>query len=192
MKFLKFLDKIFRNTSLVAIIILIAGAMISCDKSIDFVPKTDLTKIPSGTAKDFETVFSDSGKIQLIMTAPILEQYDNVEVPFTEFNAGIKILFYDGNKESIGSVTSKYARFTESKNLWELRDSVIVVNENDEKLETELLFWNQQKDLIYTDRFVKISTKDQISRGTGFESDSRLNKRRIRKVSATIYLNDEE
>jgi LPS export ABC transporter protein LptC len=126
------------------------------------------------------------------MTAPILEQYDNVEVPFTEFNAGIKILFYDGNKDPIGSVTSKYARFTESKNLWELRDSVIVENENDEKLETELLFWNQQKDLIYTDRFVKISTKDQISRGTGFESDSRLNKRRIKKSSATIYLNDEE
>jgi LPS export ABC transporter protein LptC len=191
MKFFKF-SKLFINAYLVVMIMLIAGTLISCDKSIDLVQKTDLTKIPSGTAKDFETVFSDSGKIQLIMTAPILEQYDNVEVPFTEFNAGIKILFYDGNKDPIGSVTSKYARFTESKNLWELRDSVIVENENDEKLETELLFWNQQKDLIYTDRFVKISTKDQISRGTGFESDSRLNKRRIKKSSATIYLNDEE
>jgi hypothetical protein len=39
---------------------------------------------------------------------------------------------------------------------------------------------------------VKITNEDEIVMGTGFESDSRLVKRRIKKVSATIYLKDEE
>jgi hypothetical protein len=67
-----------------------------------------------------------------------------------------------------------------------------VINESNEKLETELLFWNQEKDRIYTDRFVKMTSEDQISVGIGFESDSHLNKRRIFKVKAIIYPKDEE
>ena len=50
-----------------------------------------------------------------------------------------------------------------------------------DKLETEILFWNQNNDLIYTDRFVKITNEDEIIQGTGFESDSRLTKRKIKK-----------
>ena len=61
-----------------------------------------------------------------------------------------------------------------------------------DKLETEVLYWDELKDLIYSDRFVKITNEDQIVMGTGFESDPRLNKRKIKKVSATIYLKDEE
>ena len=55
-------------------------------------------------------------------------------------------------------------------------------------LKLKQLFWDQDKDLIYTDRFVKITNEDQIVMGTGFESDPRLNRRKIKNVSATIYL----
>ena len=68
----------------------------------------------------------------------------------------------------------------------------MAVNEAGEKLETELLFWDQKKDLIYTDRFVKITTEDQIVQGYGLESDPRLSKRQIKNLSATIYINEEE
>jgi LPS export ABC transporter protein LptC len=104
----------------------------------------------------------------------------------------MKAVFYNGKKEPSGSVTAKYAKYTKATNLWELKDSVVVVNENNDKLETEVLNWNQDKDLIYTDRFVKITNPDQIIQGFGFESDSHLQNRRIKKVSATIYMKDEE
>jgi hypothetical protein len=69
---------------------------------------------------------------------------------------------------------------------------VIVINESGDKLETEVLNWSQEKDLIYTDRYVKITNEDQVIHGFGFESDSHLNNRKIKKVQATIYFNDEE
>jgi hypothetical protein len=66
----------------------------------------------------------------------------------------------------------------------------VIINENNEKLETELLFWDQEKDRIYTDRFVKITNEDVISQGIGFESDTHLTRRKILKVTADIYLKD--
>ena len=105
---------------------------------------------------------------------------------------GIKVIFYDGLKDPSGTVTARYAKYTKTSNLWELKDSVVVVNEGNDKLETEVLYWDVPKNLIYSDRFVKITNEDQIVMGTGFESDPKLRKRKIKKVSATIYLKDEE
>ncbi len=142
--------------------------------------------------KDFRTVITDSGKMQVEMRSPLLEEYNNKEVPYTEFRFGINVDFWDGKKVIAGSVTAKYAKYTKSANLWELKDSVVVINENKDVLETELLFWNQKEDRIYTDRFFKISSIDQVTQGFGFESDSHLRHRKLKKVSAIIYLPDEE
>ncbi len=169
-----------------------AGIIISCENKVDVIPISDIKKLPAVTVTDFETVYLDSGLLQLVMTGPLLEQFDNTAFPFSEFKSGIRVIFYDGKKEPVGTVTSKYAKYSDPEKTWELRDSVIVVNEKNEQLETELLFWNQEKDLIYTDRFVKMTSEDQVMQGFGFESDSRLNNRRVKKVSAIIYFNDEE
>jgi LPS export ABC transporter protein LptC len=122
------------------------------------------------------------------MIFPIMEQYENSGDPYYEFSMGLHVEVFNPS----GFILSKYAKYTERLNLWELRDSVVVINENEEKLETEILFWDQTKDLIYTEKFIKLTSGDQIIEGTGFESDSHLRKRRIRRVSATIYLNEEE
>ena len=181
------------KTLLLIIIIVTTTAIISsCETKIDIIPKSDFLSLPSHAGKGIVTTLSDSGLVQLVMFSPLMEKYENTDLPFYEFRAGIKVFFYDGKNEPAASVTAKYAKLIESSNLWELKDSVVVLNENNDKLETEVLFWNQAKDLIYTDRFVKITNKDQIIQGFGFESDSRLQKRKIKKVSATIYLHDEE
>lgn len=163
----------------------------SCEKKIPAIPKSDLLTLPSQSAKDFSTVLADSGMIQVILTAPLMETYDKADPVYSEFKSGIKVELFNGKPDIQATVTAKYAKCT-SNNLWELRDSVVVINEANEKLETELLFWNQEKDRIYTDRFVKITSEDQIMQGIGFESDSHLEKRKILKPTAIIYLPDEK
>ena len=166
--------------------------MLSCENKIDLIPKSELLSLPSLTVKNFETIFSDSGLVQLVLSSPLMEQHDNIDSPYSEFRSGIKAVFYDGQIEPVGSVSAKYGKFTNDDKLWVLKDSVVVINESHDMLETEILFWNQEKDLIYTDRFVKITNEDQTIQGFGFESDSHLNNRKIKKVSATIYFNDEK
>ena len=126
-----------------------------------------------------------------MLSAPLVEKYDKAEPPYAEFRNGIKVVFYNGKDSAQAKVTSRYAKCT-NNNLWELRDSVVVVNDKDERLETELLYWNQEKDLIYTDRFVKITSEDQLTQGIGFQSDSHLNRRKIMKVTGTYTLKNEE
>jgi LPS export ABC transporter protein LptC len=169
-----------------------AGGLSSCEKNIGKIKKNLILTLPSITVKDFNTVFTDSGKIQLIMTSPLMETYKNADVPYSEFRSGIKVIFYDGHPEPVGSVTSKYAKYTDNDKLWELKDSVVVINQTNDKLETEQLFWDQERDYIYTDRFVKMTNEDQTVLGTGFESDSKLTTRRIKNVSATIYLHEKQ
>jgi LPS export ABC transporter protein LptC len=181
-----------RISGLIAIVPLISILLLGCDNKDEKILKTDLQNLPALTVREFETVYSDSGRIELRMRSPILEQYDNTEDPYSEFRMGIHVDVYDGKTEPTGSVTSKYAKYTKSTNVWELKDSVVVINEKSDKLETEVLYWDQAKDLIYSDRFVRFTNEDQIVMGTGFESDPHLKKRKIKKVSATIYLRDEE
>jgi LPS export ABC transporter protein LptC len=181
----------FRAFRLTLIFIIIAGLVLSCENKIPVIPKSDFLSLPTLTARGFRTVLTDSGRIQLILTSLLMEQYDKTDPPYAEFQSGIKVDIYNGKDKPVATVTSKYAKCT-SNNLWELRDSVVVVNENNERLETEQLFWNQEKDKIYTDRFVKITNEDVISQGIGFESDTHLSRRRIFKVTADIYPKDEK
>jgi LPS export ABC transporter protein LptC len=95
------------------------------------------------------------------MTTPLVEKYDKVDPPYAEFKSGMKVVLFNKQNDSV-IVTAKYAKCT-NNNLWELRDSVVVINENNDKLETELLFWNQEKDRIYSDRFVKMTSEDVVS-----------------------------
>jgi len=181
-----------KKLSYYVILLLISMSLFSCDKKNTTIPAIDILTLPSATGKDFVTTYTDSGKLQLILSAPLMESYDRAEDPYSEFREGIKVLFHDGQKEPVASVTAKYAKFINNKNLWELQDSVVAINEAGEKLETELLFWDQKKELIYTDRFVKITTEDQIVQGYGLESDPRLSKRKMKNISATIYVSDEQ
>ncbi len=163
----------------------------SCETKIAKAEGFEILSLPSLTGSDIYTVFTDSGKIQLIMAAPVMESWSNFESPYTEFRKGMKIYFHDGQKEPIAIASSKYAKFFDKENLWEMNDSVVIINESGDKLETEQLFWNRDKNLVYTDRFVKITNEDQTVMGTGFESDPQLTRRKIKNVTATIYLNDE-
>jgi LPS export ABC transporter protein LptC len=181
----------FRSYSSIAALILTGMIVMSCEKKIPVIPKSDLLALPSLTVKDFRTTLTDSGRVQLIMSSPLVEQYDKADPKFAEFRQGIKVDIFNGKPNPESNVTAKFAKCTDN-NLWELRDSVVVINEKNEKLETELLFWNQEKDRIYTDRFVKITSTDEVIQGIGFESDSHLVNRKILKVTADITLPNEK
>ena len=174
----------------ISFLVILTGVILSCENKVSSVPKSEIISLPSHTATDFETTFIDSGRVQLIMSGKHLEEYNTKEKPYTEFTSGIRVIFYNGKKAAEGSVTARYAKYTNSNNLWELKDSVVVINETNGKLETELLYWDQNKDLIYTDRFVRITNEDQITLATGFESDSKLKVQKLKKVSAVIPLKD--
>jgi hypothetical protein len=71
----------------------------------------------------------------------------------------------------------------------EARKNVVVVNEKGERLNTEHLIWDEKKEKLLSDDFVKITTKDEIFYGNGFEANQDFTKYRIYKLKGTISLN---
>lgn len=187
-------ERVVRQNLGILVSLILAGVLIfsSCRKRTGFVIRDDIHSLPSATAKDLETVFTDSGKLQLILKAPLLEQYNNADIPYTEFKSGINVVFYEGSQKPTATVTARYAKYTEPRALWELRDSVVAINAENNMVETELLYWDQEKNLFYTDRFVKITDEDQVTMGTGFEYDPRKETRKIKNVTATFYVSNEQ
>ncbi len=185
----------YKSLLFVITLVFVVIGTFACTKSkLEIIENTDIRTLPSMTVRNFTTQYCDSGILDMEMSAPLMESYNEADPVYTEFSEGIEVVFYDGKTEPSATVSARYAKFVDSKNLWELRDSVVIYSDNGSTLETEQLFWEQSEniDKIYTDRFVKITGEDQTIMGHGFESDSRLTKRKIKKVTATLYVSNEQ
>lgn len=180
------------NLFLNAVLILWAALLLSCEKRREVVPDLQVKDMPSLSARNIQTIYSDSGIVTLVIKSPLIQQFRDVDNPYTLFPEGLNVKFYDRNQQPQASIISKFARYTDKDELWELRDSVVAVNTDGDILETELLYWSESKESVWSDRFVRITGKDQIIMGTGFESDPKLTKWKIKDVTATIYIENEQ
>ena len=79
-------------------------------------------------------------------------------------------------------------RLMRKKNLMEAKNTVKIKNENGDILETEHLVWNEKTEMVYTEEFVKITTKDEVIYGEGLESNQDFTKYTIKKISGTVTL----
>ena len=174
--------------------VLVAGTVLlsSCEKRDLVVKDLQIKDMPSLSARNLETMYTDSGKVTLMVRTPLVQQFRSKEDPYTLFPEGLNVLFYEMKSEPQASITSRYARYTEKDDVWELRDSVVAVNSEGDILETELLYWSEPRERIWSDRFVRFTHNDQIIMGTGFDSDTRFTNWSIRNVTGTIYIEDEQ
>jgi LPS export ABC transporter protein LptC len=106
--------------------------------------------------------------------------------PYTEFTEGLKVDFYNDSLRVTSWLTANYGIRYESDGKTVLKNDVQVLNENNEHLSTEELIWDERKHIIYTEKFVKITTPDQVIYGEGMEADEQLTTYRIKKPQGTI------
>ncbi len=150
-----------------------------------------LDTLPGLSAYDIEFTYSDSAKIQIRLTGPTMHSYDG-EDPYLEFPDGFKVLFYDSLMNVQSQIRANYGINYQKRKLMEARGNVIVINyEADEQLNTEELIWDQRKEMIYSNKFVKITTGDGVLYGDGLESDQTFTSRRIINPSGEIMIDEE-
>ncbi len=142
---------------------------------------------PVETLQNAKLMYSDSAIIRVILNAAQMDRYAG-EQPFLEITKGVKVQFFNpsGTKES--ELTAQYAKIDEEKNLMEAKNTVKVKNVNGDMLETEHLVWNEKTEMVHTEDFVKITTKDEVIYGKGLESNQDFTKYTIKKISGTIML----
>ncbi len=143
-------------------------------------------KGPSMVVYHLEALLTDSAQPKILMKAPRQVEYENGDRDFPE---GVNIEFYGEKNQKSSILTSKKAKYNKEKNIYTATQDVVIIN-NDEgkKLNTEELHWNPGTKKIYTDKFVKIESPEELLTGTGLESSEDFNNYRILKVKGIFPL----
>jgi LPS export ABC transporter protein LptC len=182
----------FLNIKKVIPMIFAIGILCSCENDIEEVNALSTNnREPVRRVKNVQLIHSENAKVKIRVTAPLMEEFagDN---PFTEMALGVEVNFYDSLQRVTTKLTAKYAINKVSENLMEAKNDVVVINEKGDKLNTEHLIWQQDSSKIFTNEFVKITTKEEIIMGEGLESNEDFTKYKILKIKGTIQLKDEE
>lgn len=135
--------------------------------------------------------YTDSAKIKFHLTTPRIENYEGTD-PYVLFPKGITIDFYDDSGNINGHLEADYAIRHLNTKLMEGDNNVRIVNRNGDKLNTEQLFWDENKHKIYTNKFVTIKTAREILYGNGLISNEDFTQYKITDLRGTIQVDNPE
>ncbi len=138
--------------------------------------------------KNVKISYTDSGQLKAIIFAKKLIGYKADGNEIVKMPEGIKADFYDINGEIESYLTAKKGISYQTKKITEVSEDVVVRNKKGEKLNTELLIWNQNNQTIHTDKFVKITTEKEIITGEGLIGKQDFSEWTIKKPRGIIQI----
>ena len=174
-------------------VVLVTLSLSSCKNETSEVEAINapILNYPLNEQRHANIIYSDSGINVLEINAGLVQDFGNMEPPYTFFSNGLTVLFYNGPAISSTVLTSDTARQEKSSDLWAIGGNVVVRNGKGERMLTELLYWDRKEKKLYTDRAVQIETDGQSITGVGFEADQEFNSYQIYKVQGEITIYDE-
>ena len=152
---------------------------------------TERDSLPVMETKGVTTLISDSGIIRYRLQAEKWEIFDKKKPPYWAFEEGIYLETFDTLFQMEANIVADTAYYFEKQKLWKLMGNVIIRNLKGEKFNTELLFWDQNTEKVYSDRFIRIEQPDRIITGRGFESNQEMTKYSIHKPEGIFYMEDD-
>ncbi len=141
---------------------------------------------------DVTVLYSKDGKIQARLFTHELIRNDNAQPPFADMKNGLKVEFFDDSAKVKNTLTARNARWYTLENNILIRDSVKVVNDKGEMLETKELVWNQTIKKFFTEKDVSITTPTQIIFGKGMEANQDFSRYQINKITGMVRVNKKE
>jgi LPS export ABC transporter protein LptC len=170
---------------------LLAGTLVSgCKKAEPEKAKGPVEyKGPLLESNNVLTLYSDSAKLQIKYTAPLEQQYENGDKRYPK---GIKVEFYgEGGAKVRNTLRGDYGSYDKAKNLYFIRGNVFVSNEEKQQsMKTQRMYFDQVKQLIYTEDSVRIQTPTEILTGKGLTANQDFSRYTILKP-AGIFTIDE-
>ena len=156
------------------------------DKLDDSVTSRD--SLPLMNTGGMTSLVSDSGYIRYRIIADEWLIFDKMTPSFWSFEKGVYVERFDTLMQVDAHIEADTAYYFDKDRLWELRSNVKIVNLEGVTFTTDLLYWNQITEKIYSDAFVTIVDDDNTLHGYGFDSDQTLQNYVIRKPRGVGYI----
>ena len=153
---------------------------------------TERDSLPVMDTRGVESLVSDSGVISYRLSAEEWLVYDKKTPSYWSFEKGVYVEKFDSLFQVEASIKADTAYYYDKQKLWKLIHNVHIQNQKGENFDTELLYWDQNKKRVYSDKAVRVEQVDRIIYAEGFESNEQMTKYTFFKVNNTIFYVDEE
>lgn len=162
--------------------------LISCENDLKDIEKISSrsTKVSADTSKGVEVIFSDSALVKGKLITPLLLHY-NTATPYYEMPNSLTVIIYDVNQQESSRIIADNGIWREDKKLIELRKNVVVTTKKGDTFKSEELFYDQAKQIFYSNQLVNITKPDGTSiYGTQFQSDQNFDNPVINNATGSL------
>lgn len=159
----------------------------ACERKVEDLTKIRIYSGPIMVAHNITTIYSDSAQMVVEMHAPLQSEFNDGD---REFPKGIKVDFYNEKGQLSSRLTSRYARYDRATEIYIATGDVVIDNFLEKKrVNSEELRWNRAEKRVFTDKFVRIKTPDEVLTGMGLTAAEDFSTYKILKPSGTINSN---
>ncbi len=137
-------------------------------------PVGERDSLPSMQTRGVSSLVSDSGVIRYKILAEEWLVYDKRNPSKWAFEKGIFLEKFNDSMQVDAQIKADTAYYYDKQKLWDLRGHVAVRNQRGEKFDTYQLFWNQNTQQVYSDKFIRIQQEDKVITGYGFKSNQQF------------------
>lgn len=167
--------------------------LLSCGGNDGSDTEQNLEKVVTHKTDTLTVYQSEDGKLKYKFEAPLMEIYEYAKQPYTEFREGLFITTYNDSTMTVEStLKADYGLVLDKQNLWEAKGNVVATNAKGEKLETQQLFWNRRTKRIYSNVDSKVTMRNTVQIGSGFESDEEFKDWTFRQAVSTFEFEVEQ
>ena len=148
--------------------------------------------VPGMTTYDIVSLISDSGVVRYKIITDRWDVYDQLNPSMWAFEEGIYLERFADSLTIDATVKADTAYYYDKTELWELRGNVHIENLQGEIFDTQLLFWDQDREKVWSDLFIRIQQKDRIITGYGFTSNQQFDRYTIRNTEGIFPIDEEK
>ena len=171
--------------------ILLILILSSCDKDITIADKFfSLKSRPEEVAYNIKTIYSDSAIVYFTMESTKMESVRNKEQNELRYSEGVKFTFLDQSEKPTSWLTADEATNDLKTNKFIIDGNVKFFNDRNDKLQTSQLIWDSKAEILYTNKFVRITqpVRGDTVYGYGFRSNKDFTEFEImKKFSGRIF-----
>ena len=147
-------------------------------------------RIPDQEARDFTLTESSEGRRIWTLYATYAAMYNDRSLVDART---VKIDFFDREGAKYSTLVAEEGRVYQRTNDLEARGDVKITTQSGVTMETDSLRWINKTGKIVSDAFVRVTRKDDVVTGYGFESDASLEHFHIaREVRAEVRPEQQE
>ena len=134
----------------------------------------------SPTVKDY----TDYMKVETLVD---LHKY--TQFAFFEFPDGVDLDFFDEDSNK-SNVIADYGLVYNNTNLIDLRGNVVLTTHNNDTLFAKQLYFDQNREWLFTNLPVRFRTNNEIINGNGFDSNSDFTNAEVLETFGIIYIDE--